>query len=160
MPVSVPALSVPALFSGNFSPERNMKKVPSKTPQPECPASDNCVPDGKAGAQPSGDKNFLGALLGRNKSFFYLHCLKISPRAVAAFLALAPVHAYRYCISPMLPAHCRFTPTCSGYALEAVRVHGVGRGMLLAAGRILRCHPFCKGGHDPVPPKSPCQRKD
>lgn len=90
---------------------------------------------------------------------------RTSPQRDLAFrglllnLALAPVHLYRYCISPMMPANCRFIPSCSGYALEAVRVHGLGRGTLLAAGRILRCHPLCKGGYDPVPPKSIYQRK-
>ncbi|MCI6094880.1 MAG: membrane protein insertion efficiency factor YidD [Clostridium sp.] len=53
----------------------------------------------------------------------------------------------------MLGAHCRFTPSCSQYALEAVREHGVFMGSLYALWRILRCNPFSKGGYDPVPPK-------
>ena len=48
---------------------------------------------------------------------------------------------------------CRFQPTCSQYAIEAIKVHGVFKGFYLAAFRILRCNPFCKGGYDPVPPK-------
>lgn len=76
-------------------------------------------------------------------------------RASVAVLS-APVHAYRYAISPMLPPSCRFTPTCSEYALDALRRHGPLRGSLLAAGRLCRCHPFNSGGIDPVPdPGSP-----
>ncbi|WP_167941462.1 membrane protein insertion efficiency factor YidD [Desulfobaculum xiamenense] len=68
-------------------------------------------------------------------------------------LLILLIRAYQRCISPLFPPTCRFVPTCSSYALEAVRVHGALRGGLLAAWRILRCHPFCKGGLDPVPPK-------
>ena len=48
---------------------------------------------------------------------------------------------------------CRFTPTCSQYAIEAIEIHGIIKGSLMAIWRILRCNPFCKGGWDPVPPK-------
>jgi putative membrane protein insertion efficiency factor len=58
---------------------------------------------------------------------------------------------YRRWISPLTPRHCRFEPTCSTYALEAVRAHGAARGTALAARRIARCHPFNSGGLDPVP---------
>ena len=61
---------------------------------------------------------------------------------------------YKKCISPWLPRCCRFTPTCSAYAAEAIMVHGPFKGMFLAAGRLLRCQPFCKGGYDPVPPRT------
>lgn len=67
-------------------------------------------------------------------------------------LAVAPIRFYQYCISPLFPACCRFRPTCSDYAREAVLTHGLVRGGLLAVCRILRCHPWCKGGYDPVPP--------
>ena len=63
------------------------------------------------------------------------------------------IRSYQAGISPMLGAHCRFTPSCSQYALEAVREHGVFMGSLYALWRILRCNPFSKGGYDPVPPK-------
>ena len=63
----------------------------------------------------------------------------------------APIHIYRACISPMLPASCRFTPTCSQYALDALRIHGPLRGSLLSLRRILRCHPWGGSGYDPVP---------
>jgi putative membrane protein insertion efficiency factor len=52
----------------------------------------------------------------------------------------------------MLPHACRFVPTCSQYAIEAVECHGAIRGSVLAAGRLLRCHPFARAGFDPVPP--------
>jgi len=59
--------------------------------------------------------------------------------------------AYKRWISPALPSACRFVPTCSEYAMEAVDRHGALQGVLLAGWRLLRCHPFCRGGHDPVP---------
>lgn len=62
------------------------------------------------------------------------------------------IRGYRYLISPFLPPSCRFTPTCSRYAIEAIQAHGTLRGLFLACGRIFRCHPFCDGGYDPVPP--------
>jgi uncharacterized protein len=58
---------------------------------------------------------------------------------------------YRRFVSPMLPHSCRFVPTCSEYAMEAVERHGLLRGSLLAAGRLLRCHPFGRAGLDLVP---------
>ena len=59
--------------------------------------------------------------------------------------------AYRRYLSPALPARCRFYPSCSAYALEALAVHGALRGTALAIWRLLRCHPFHPGGFDPVP---------
>lgn len=61
------------------------------------------------------------------------------------------IKGYRYIISPLLPPGCRFTPTCSSYAIEAIERYGAWRGSYLAARRILRCQPFCRGGYDPVP---------
>jgi putative membrane protein insertion efficiency factor len=58
---------------------------------------------------------------------------------------------YKRAISPMLPHSCRFVPTCSEYAMEAVERHGAARGTVLAAWRVLRCHPFARAGVDPVP---------
>lgn len=60
------------------------------------------------------------------------------------------IQGYRYCISPLFPPCCRYTPTCSEYAIEAVVRYGAVRGMWLAFRRILRCHPFVRGGYDPV----------
>lgn len=66
-------------------------------------------------------------------------------------ILIAIVRGYKKYISPMLPPSCRFTPTCSEYAVEALQKHGAWKGSLLAIWRILRCNPFCKGGYDPVP---------
>ena len=65
---------------------------------------------------------------------------------------------YKRLISPMLPHACRFVPTCSEYALEAVERHGALRGSWLAVGRLLRCHPFAHAGFDPVPQESRSSR--
>lgn len=61
------------------------------------------------------------------------------------------IRGYQVALSPLLPSSCRYTPTCSQYSLEAVEKYGALRGMWLGARRILRCHPFRKGGYDPVP---------
>lgn len=66
-------------------------------------------------------------------------------------LLIGCIHVYRYLISPLLGPHCRFHPTCSAYALEAIEQHGLLKGMGLALRRIGRCHPFHPGGYDPVP---------
>lgn len=68
-------------------------------------------------------------------------------------LLLALIRFYRKHISPYKPACCRFYPTCSSYALQAVSEYGAIRGGFLSMKRILRCNPFFKGGYDPVPPK-------
>jgi hypothetical protein len=65
---------------------------------------------------------------------------------------IAIICGYRRLVSPLLGPRCRFAPTCSAYAVEALRVHGARRGGWLALRRIGRCHPFNAGGHDPVPP--------
>ncbi|GMG83196.1 hypothetical protein LNKW23_24090 [Paralimibaculum aggregatum] len=70
---------------------------------------------------------------------------------VAWVLAL-PVRAYRLVLSPWVGMHCRFQPTCSAYALEALETHGAVRGTLLVLRRIGRCHPGGGDGYDPVPP--------
>ncbi len=65
-------------------------------------------------------------------------------------LFIALVRIYQYIISPLLPPTCRYIPTCSQYAIEAFDRHGICRGLLMAVLRILRCHPFSRGGYDPV----------
>jgi putative membrane protein insertion efficiency factor len=67
------------------------------------------------------------------------------------WLILVPLRLYKKLISPLLPPLCRFEPTCSVYAMDAVSKYGVLRGLWLAARRLLRCHPFNPGGWDPVP---------
>lgn len=66
-------------------------------------------------------------------------------------LLILPIRFYRYAISPLMAPHCRFYPTCSAYAEEAIRRHGAWQGGVLAAKRLLRCHPGTPGGYDPVP---------
>jgi len=72
---------------------------------------------------------------------------------VAARILMAAIGFYRMVISPLLGPRCRFYPSCSAYALDAMRAHGAARGTWLAACRIARCHPFNPGGYDPVPPR-------
>ena len=72
-------------------------------------------------------------------------------RRAALALLIAPIRLYRYAISPMLPPSCRFVPTCSEYALDALRRHGPVAGSWLACVRVCRCHPLSAGGVDPVP---------
>ncbi len=66
---------------------------------------------------------------------------------------IALIRFYQRNISPRKISCCRFTPTCSAYAIEAIKIHGCFKGTALAVLRILRCNPFCKGGVDPVPEK-------
>ena len=63
-----------------------------------------------------------------------------------------PIRLYRRFLSPLKPPMCRFHPTCSEYALQAILAHGILKGCALGTWRLMRCHPFAKGGHDPVPP--------
>jgi putative membrane protein insertion efficiency factor len=77
-------------------------------------------------------------------------------------LLMGLVQAYRMLLSPWLGSACRFEPTCSRYALEALDVHGAAKGSYLTIRRLVRCHPGCAGGLDPVPPglfSQPCSHK-
>ncbi len=67
------------------------------------------------------------------------------------WILIGLLQAYRYLLSPMLGRSCRFEPSCSAYAIEALRRHGAVRGTMLAARRVSRCHPWHPGGYDPVP---------
>lgn len=79
-------------------------------------------------------------------------------REYPAFLALLLLRVYRWAISPLFLPACRYVPTCSEYAMEAVERFGVLRGGLIACARLLRCHPFVRGGYDPVvKPQSCCE---
>lgn len=79
-----------------------------------------------------------------------LNPLDLLERAVRSLL-LTLVRGYRFFLSPWLGSACRFEPTCSRYALQALERHGAWRGGALTTWRVLRCHPWCAGGHDPVP---------
>jgi putative membrane protein insertion efficiency factor len=74
------------------------------------------------------------------------------PRAPIAALLTGGIVAYEWTLRPVIGANCRFFPSCSAYAKEALAVHGAAKGSLLAARRILRCNPWNEGGLDPVPP--------
>jgi len=68
-------------------------------------------------------------------------------------ILMVPVYVYKYVISPMTPASCRHIPSCSEYAIEALKIHGPIKGIYLGTRRILKCHPWGTHGYDPVPPK-------
>lgn len=70
---------------------------------------------------------------------------------MAVRLLILPIKFYQRFVSPLTPPACRFTPTCSQYAIEALRKHGLVKGLYLAIRRILRCHPWGGSGYDPVP---------
>lgn len=72
-------------------------------------------------------------------------------RNLVTRLLLLPVYFYKACISPLFPPSCRFTPTCSEYAIEALKKHGPIKGMWLTFRRVLRCNPWGGSGYDPVP---------
>jgi putative membrane protein insertion efficiency factor len=71
-------------------------------------------------------------------------------RGAARRIALAPIRAYQRVLSPVLPARCKYHPTCSAYAVQAIESYGILRGCVLAGWRLLRCNPFSRGGYDPV----------
>ena len=72
-------------------------------------------------------------------------------RRSLALVGILPIRLYQWCISPLLPAACRYQPTCSAYAIEAIEHHGLIRGGWLTLRRLLRCHPWGGSGYDPVP---------
>jgi uncharacterized protein len=76
-------------------------------------------------------------------------------RQFAKLVMVQLLRAYKWAISPLFPPACRYVPTCSEYALEAVERYGALRGILMAAMRVCRCHPFARGGYDPVVKSSP-----
>lgn len=74
-----------------------------------------------------------------------------SLRKALVWLPVKLIRLYQITLSPYMGKNCRFTPTCSAYAIEALQKHGLLKGSCLAVWRILRCNPYCKGGYDPVP---------
>ena len=75
-------------------------------------------------------------------------------RKLLSMIILLPVYAYRLMISPLLGVNCRFQPSCSEYAIDAIRLHGPLKGGYLSARRMMRCHPGGGSGYDPVPPSA------
>jgi uncharacterized protein len=73
-----------------------------------------------------------------------------APARALRALAIAPIVIYQKAISPALPRRCRYEPSCSSYALDAIRSYGILRGVVLATWRVLRCNPWSDGGYDPV----------
>jgi len=78
--------------------------------------------------------------------------MRIIRKIVIAIFTI-PIRVYQYLISPLAPASCRHVPTCSQYAIEALKIHGIFKGSWLAIRRLLRCHPWGTYGYDPVPLK-------
>lgn len=78
-------------------------------------------------------------------------CVKAADQRIAVRLSLALLRGYKVLISPYFRGSCRFLPSCADYAAEAIDRHGATRGIWLAAKRLVRCHPLCAAGHDPVP---------
>lgn len=76
------------------------------------------------------------------------------------WILLLPVYFYKYGISPYTPASCRHVPTCSEYAVQAIKMHGPLKGLALASKRISKCHPWGTEGYDPVPPKNADKEKE
>jgi uncharacterized protein len=75
---------------------------------------------------------------------------RTAAQRAARAIVLAPIVAYRRLISPVLPRRCKYEPTCSSYAVQAVREYGILRGLVLATWRLLRCNPWSHGGYDPL----------
>lgn len=72
--------------------------------------------------------------------------------SIARQIICIPIKCYQYVISPWVPSCCRFYPSCSQYALLAIKYHGIGKGILFTCYRLLRCHPWAQGGYDPILP--------
>ena len=102
-----------------------------------------------------GNRRLTAAALAALLGFFAADTLRPIDRQVGTRMALFAIDSYRATVSPVLrKTHvvaCRFQPTCSAYGREAIARYGIPRGAWLAAARVLRCHPFAKGGADPVP---------
>lgn len=91
---------------------------------------------------------FVEKLQGLNDKMDFVVNIILYP---IKLLCLGLIYFYKIFISPFLPKSCRYTPTCSTYAVQAIKKHGVVKGIFLSAKRICRCNPWSKGGYDPVP---------
>ncbi len=88
--------------------------------------------------------------------------MKAIGKAILKFLGwilLIPIYIYKYGISPLTPASCRHVPTCSEYAVQAIKIHGPFKGFVITVRRLSKCHPWGTHGYDPVPPKEPGAKK-
>ena len=110
-------------------------------PDPDSPAQNGVLPT------PASDGG-IGADSGAGKA------PALQRGGLPARMLIALIKVYQKTISPWLPCRCRFEPTCSHYAVEALSKHGFFRGSALTVWRLLRCQPFSRGGYDPVPPPS------
>ena len=81
-----------------------------------------------------------------------MKCIAKAILKAVGWIFLIPVYIYKYAISPLTPASCRHIPTCSEYAVQAIKIHGPFKGIVLATKRISKCHPWGTHGYDPVPP--------
>ena len=81
--------------------------------------------------------------------------MHIEPLLLPRRILMLLVRGYRFFLSPWLGASCRYEPSCSAYSLEALARHGAVVGTCMTVHRLVRCHPFCEGGHDPVPERAP-----
>jgi putative membrane protein insertion efficiency factor len=91
----------------------------------------------------------VSSLPERINNFFLIRWI----RWLLVALLTVPIKIYQWIISPALPKTCRYHPSCSEYALEALKIHGPIKGLIMGTKRILSCHPWGGHGHDPVPPK-------
>lgn len=111
--------------------------------------------DATAPARPERVRTLAPLLLAAVVGFTVGDSMMPAREQAVARLAIAAIDAYRASVSPLFGRSrlisCRFNPTCSAYGREAIRRYGLLKGAVLAAGRILRCHPFAQGGYDPVP---------
>jgi uncharacterized protein len=142
---------------GPAPPSRNSESAPAgdRTGMGHCHTSaqfgrdsEPCGPDGRT-AEASAARQAARELSHQ------LPNLRLGRRSLGAWILLAFVRFYIAFLSPFFGGACKFYPSCSNYAIEAVSKHGAGRGIALAAKRLLRCRPFTQGGFDPVPDELP-----
>lgn len=119
---------------------------------PAAPGESAGVPSGSDSAAPHGEIQSDGGDSGTGRVVDESRVAPGGRGGIAARMLIAIIRVYQWTLSPLLPNCCRFEPTCSRYAVEALRLHGFWRGSWLTCRRLLRCQPFCRGGFDPVPP--------
>ena len=133
--------------SGQTSPLGELPAVEAKhvcLPHDLDPQTQNGIPDASAG------DCRIGGDVGRGRIASAGNC------GFAARVLITMIRLYQRVLSPLCYGCCRFYPTCSSYAIEALLTHGFWRGCCLTVWRLLRCQPFCSGGWDPVPPRKEC----